>query len=110
MKASLNWVRFLNDKYHCAAEPAPDGIGTLVEKIGLQLGAVEEVIDLGKKYSGVVVVKVVSCAKHPNADKLSICLVDDAKFVKNVARNPAPLIKTHLKSKNGKSEVLPAMA
>jgi phenylalanyl-tRNA synthetase beta chain len=87
MKVSLNWVRFLNDKYHCAAEPAPDGIGALAEKIGLQLGAVEEVIDLGKKYSGVVVVKVVSCVKHPNADKLSICLVDDAKFAKNVARN-----------------------
>ena len=49
MKVSVNWIRFYNDLYHCAADPMPDGIDKLVEKIGAQLGAVEEVIDLGKK-------------------------------------------------------------
>ena len=76
MKVSLNWIRFLNEKYHCGAEPASKGIDDLVEKIGLQLGAVEEVVNLGKKYQGIVIVKVVSCVKHPNADKLSLCMVD----------------------------------
>src|SRR4051812_4237655 len=79
MKVSLNWIRFLNDKYHCAADPAPDGEKPLVEKIGAQLGAVEEVIDLGKKYRGIVIVKVLSAEKHPNADKLSVCMVDTGK-------------------------------
>jgi len=65
----------------------PNGIDDLVEKIGAQLGAVEEVIDLGKHYEGIVVVKVVSCEKHPNADKLSLCFVDDGGVVKDVERN-----------------------
>ena len=93
MKVSLNWVRHINDKYKCAADPAPDGVDALVEKIGAQLGAVEEVIDLGKRYKGIVVVKVVSCEKHPNADKLSVCLIDDAKAVKNVKRNKNGLVE-----------------
>lgn len=79
MKASLNWVRYLNDKYHCAAEPAPKSIDDLVEHIGLKLGAVDEVIDLGKKYQGIIIAKVKSCEKHPNADKLSVCMIDTGK-------------------------------
>jgi hypothetical protein len=43
----------------------PNGIDDLVEKIGAQLGAVEEVIDLGKRYEGIVVVKVVILRKAP---------------------------------------------
>jgi phenylalanyl-tRNA synthetase beta chain len=87
MKVSLNWVRFINEKYGSAADPAPDGVDALVEKIGAQLGAVEEVVNLGQKYQGIIVVKVVSQQKHPNADKLSVCLVDDGKMVNKVKRN-----------------------
>jgi phenylalanyl-tRNA synthetase beta chain len=87
MKVSLNWVRSINDKYGCSADPAPDGIDKLVEKIGAQLGAVEEVIDLGKKYEGIIVAKVISCEKHPNADKLSVCVIDDNGTSKGVKRN-----------------------
>jgi phenylalanyl-tRNA synthetase beta chain len=79
MKVSLNWIRFLNQKYQASADPAPDGIDKLVEKIGAQLGAVEEVIGLGKKYEKALIVKVVKCEKHPNADKLSLCMVDVGK-------------------------------
>ena len=93
MKASLNWIRFLNDKYHCAADPAPDGVDKLVEKIGAQLGAVEEVIDLSKKYQGLLIVKVIECVKHPNADKLSLCLVDDGGVNKKAERKEKGLIQ-----------------
>ena len=34
----------------------------LVEKIGAQLGAVEETIQLAPKYQGAVVAQVISCA------------------------------------------------
>jgi phenylalanyl-tRNA synthetase beta chain len=87
MKVSVNWIRNFNEKYKTSADPMPNGIDDLVEKIGAQLGAVEEVIDLGKRYEGIVVVKVVSCEKHPNADKLSLCFVDDGGIVKDVERN-----------------------
>ncbi|MDO8591633.1 MAG: phenylalanine--tRNA ligase subunit beta [bacterium] len=93
MKVSVNWVREINRQYQCSADPMPKGIDDLVEKIGAQLGAVEEVIDLGKKYQGIVVAKVVSCEKHPNADKLSLCLIDDGKAVKKVKRNKDGLIE-----------------
>lgn len=93
MKVSLSWIRFLNEKYRCAADPAPDGIGQLVDKIGSQLGAVEEVIDLGEHYKGIVVVKVISATNHSQADKLKICWIDDGGAIKKVARNDKGFIQ-----------------
>ena len=79
MKVSLNWIKQFTD--------VDISIDELVEKIGAQLGAVEEVVDLGKKYQGVVVAKVVGCEKHPNADKLSVCLIDDGATTQGVDRD-----------------------
>jgi phenylalanyl-tRNA synthetase beta chain len=87
MKVSVSWIRNLNNLYKTSADPMPKGIDDLVEKIGSQLGAVDEVTDLGKRYKGIVVAKVVSCEKHPNADKLSLCFIDDGGAVKNAERN-----------------------
>lgn len=69
MKVSLNAVRQFID-----FELPP--IDELVEGINQQLGGVEEVIDLGDKYKDAVIVRVVECEKHPNADKLSVCKID----------------------------------
>lgn len=63
------------------------GAQSIVAKIGAQLGAVEEVIEWGKQYQGVVVVKVIECEKHPNADKLHVCLIDDAGIMSTVERD-----------------------
>ncbi|MBI2588734.1 phenylalanine--tRNA ligase subunit beta [Candidatus Saccharibacteria bacterium] len=93
MKVSVNWIREINKKYQCSADPMPKGIDALVEKIGSQLGAVEEVVDVGKKYRGVVVAKVVSCEKHPNADKLSVCMIDDGGVVKKVRHDSKGLVQ-----------------
>ncbi len=56
MKVSLNWIKSFTSINLSTDE--------LVEKIGAQLGAVEEVIDLGKKYKGLLIVKVIRCEKH----------------------------------------------
>lgn len=93
MKVSVNWIRDINKKYQCSADPTPKGIDDLVEKIGAQLGAVEEVINVGEKYQGIVVSKVVKCEKHPNADKLSLCLIDDGGVVKKVKRDAKGLVE-----------------
>jgi phenylalanyl-tRNA synthetase beta chain len=78
----------MNKRYGSTAEDvAKIGIEALVEKIGAQLGAVEAVEPIGDKYQGIIIVKVVSCAKHPNADKLSICLIDDGGVAQGVARD-----------------------
>lgn len=73
MKVSLNTA-----KYYLGGEVWPD-VDDLVAKIGAQLGAVEEVIEYGKRYDGIIVAKVVECNKHPNADKLSVCKIDVGK-------------------------------
>ncbi len=49
----------------------------IVARMGAQLGSIEDVTNWADKYSGVIVAKVVSCVKHPDADKLSLCLIDD---------------------------------
>jgi phenylalanyl-tRNA synthetase beta chain len=79
MKVSVNWIK----QFTKVELPIDD----LVATIGAQLGAVEEVVDLGAKYQGVLVAKVVSCEKHPNADKLSLCWIDDGGAAQNVDRN-----------------------
>ncbi len=80
MKVSVNWVKWYSD-----IDLPP--IDELVTKIGAQLGAVEEVIDIGAKYKGIVVAKVVSCEKHPNADKLNVCAIDDGGNTPDVNRD-----------------------
>lgn len=59
----------------------------LLQKIGAQLGAVEEVIDWGARYQNIYVVKVVKVSDHPNADKLHVCLIDDGGIVENMTRD-----------------------
>ena len=79
MKISINWIKQFTE--------VDLPIDELVKKIGQQLGAVEEVIDVGARYRGIVVASVVSCEKHPNADKLSLCLIDDGGVVTDIDRN-----------------------
>jgi len=85
MKISVNWLReYTSVKL---------SIDELVAKIGAQLGEVEEVVDYGKPYQDVVVAKVVACEPHPNADKLSVCLIDDGGKVKGVKRDSQGLVQ-----------------
>ncbi len=87
MKISIDTIRLMNYRYKCTGEIMPDGVDALVEKIGAQLGAVETVTDLSQKYQGIVIAKVVSCEPHPNADKLTLCKLDDGGAVKRVDRD-----------------------
>lgn len=70
MKISLNTIQHYID-----FELPP--VEELVERINKQLGGVEQVIDLAAKYSAAKIVQVVECEKHPDADRLSVCQVDD---------------------------------
>lgn len=82
MKVSINEIKNLG-----YGDVVSLPIEELIEKIGAQLGAVEDVEDLGAKYQGVVVAKVVSCEDHPNADRLHVCKVDDGGVVDGVERD-----------------------
>lgn len=85
MIISLNWLKQYTD-----INMPVDELAVL---IGARLVEIEEIVDLGKKYEDVVVAKVVSVQKHPNADSLHICHVDDGKKVKGVDRNKDGLVQ-----------------
>ena len=80
MKVSLNIVRSLIN----FELPSVD---ELVLRVNQQLGGVEEVIDLGAKYAGARIVRVVECGKHPDADRLSVTKIDDGGAVPDVPRD-----------------------
>lgn len=82
MKVSINWAQQVSN-VDLKSIPQEE----LLQKVGSQLGAIEEVIDWKKRYDGIVVVKVVSCDQHPNADKLHVCKVDDGGVVPSVERD-----------------------
>lgn len=85
MKISVNWLR------QFTGMDLP--VDELVKKIGAQLGEVEEVINLGERYNGIVVAKVVSCVAHPNADKLHVCKLDDGGKVPGATRDKDGLVQ-----------------
>ncbi|HEY8998977.1 MAG TPA: phenylalanine--tRNA ligase subunit beta [Candidatus Saccharimonadales bacterium] len=87
MKVSVNQLRFLNEHYGSAGDPAPDGVEALVKKIGAQLGAVEETIDFGTRFKDVLIVKVVEYRKHENSDHLNVCKIDDGGRAEDVQRD-----------------------
>lgn len=83
MKTSVKWMqRFAPDS---AALKAP--IDELADKIGAQLGAIEAIEDLGEKYKGIIIAKIVSIADHPNADRLHVVMIDDGGVAQNVERD-----------------------
>lgn len=69
------------------------GAEEISRRIGSQLGAIEEVVDWGIRFQGIVVAKVVSCNKHPNADKLNVCLVDDGGVTADMERDANGLVQ-----------------
>lgn len=82
MKLSLNLAQYFSN-----VDLKATGLPEIIRSIGFQLGAIEEVTEYGKVYDGIVVAKVVSCEKHPNADKLSVCIIDDGGHTQNVERD-----------------------
>ena len=68
MKFSENWLR-----QHVKTSATRDELVATLTAIGLE---VEEMAVLGAALDGVVVARIVECARHPQADKLQVCQVD----------------------------------
>lgn len=86
MKVSLNVIKQLIN-----FELPP--VDELVQRINQQLGSVEQVENLAERYRGARVVRVVECAKHPNADRLSVTKIDDGMTVPDVPRDENGLVQ-----------------
>jgi phenylalanyl-tRNA synthetase beta chain len=69
MRINLDWLR---DFVDLDADPAK--IADALTSSGLEVDAVEPA---GAAFEGIVVAEVVAVERHPNADRLSVCSVDD---------------------------------
>ncbi len=68
MKFSENWLR-----QHVKTDASRETLAATLTAIGLE---VEDMTVLGAALDGVVVARIVECAKHPEADRLQVCQVD----------------------------------
>lgn len=73
MKISLNWLREFVE--------LPASVPELADLLTLAGVEVENVISLGVAIPKVVVAQINSSEQHPNADRLSVCKVDDGSGV-----------------------------
>ena len=76
MKFSEQWLRTLVDP-----QVSRDELVARLSMAGLEVDAVEPVAG---DFSGVVVGEVLECSQHPDADKLSLCVVSDGEQQVNV--------------------------
>jgi phenylalanyl-tRNA synthetase beta chain len=70
MKFTLSWL-----KEHLATEASIDAIVKTMTMTGLEVEGVE---NAGEKLKPFTVARIISAAKHPNADKLQVCQVETA--------------------------------
>src|ERR1051326_6990647 len=71
MKVTLNWL-----KQYVDFDWSPEELSERLTMLGIEVEGVQK---LGGDFEGVVVAQVVTRDKHPNADKLSRCRVNDGK-------------------------------
>lgn len=97
MKISYNWLK----QYVDVKLPAEE-VGKILTATGLEVEEIVEVESIRGGLKGVVTGRVISCEKHPNADKLSLTKVDVGQAeplpivcgAPNVALNQKVLVAT----------------
>lgn len=76
MKVTLNWL-----KRHVDFDWSAEELKERLTMLGIEVEGVQK---LGGEFENVVVAQVMTCDKHPNADKLSVCKVDDGRTQRQI--------------------------
>jgi len=76
MKVSLNWLAQYLD-----VEPIRKDLKGVLDKLTMRGLEVESIHDLSKGFDKVVVAQIEARDRHPNADRLSVCRVNNGKEV-----------------------------
>jgi phenylalanyl-tRNA synthetase beta chain len=71
MKITLNWL-----KEYVDFDWSPEELAERLTMLGMEVEGIQK---LGGEFPGVVVAQVITRDKHPNADKLSLCRVNDGQ-------------------------------
>src|SRR6266704_810812 len=74
MKFSVNWLREFVE-----LPPSIDALAELLTMSGVEIEAIEK---RGADFDCIVVAQVLESTQHPNADRLSVCQVDDGSGTK----------------------------
>jgi phenylalanyl-tRNA synthetase beta chain len=74
MNISYKWL-----KDYINLDLKPEEVAAILTDIGLEVEAVESYEQVRGGMKGLIIGKVLTCEKHPNADKLSITTVDTGK-------------------------------
>src|SRR3954465_14759128 len=69
MKVTLNWL-----KQYVNFDWSPEELSERLTMLGIEVEGIQK---LGGEFEGVVIAQVITREKHPNADKLSLCRVND---------------------------------
>src|SRR6476469_1800637 len=69
MKITLNWL-----KQYVDFDWSPEELSERLTMLGIEVEGVQK---LSGEFEGIVVAQVITRDKHPNADKLSLCRVND---------------------------------
>jgi phenylalanyl-tRNA synthetase beta chain len=85
MIISVNWLKKFT-AIDCSVEE-------LAALIGSRLVEIEEVVNLGAKYEGVVVAEVVECIKLEGSDHLNVTKIDDGGAIADVERDENGLVQ-----------------
>ena len=100
MKVSLNIVKQFTD--------VAMSVDDLVSVINKKLGSVDEVIDVGARYKDVIVARIVHAEKHPKADRLQVCKIDDNGIRQGVERDEDGLVQVVCGAPNARAGILVA--
>src|SRR5210317_1110492 len=71
MKISYNWL-----KQYIDTDLNPQEVSEILTNTGLEVEGLEEVQSVKGGLQGVIIGEVLSCEKHPDADKLTVCKVN----------------------------------
>ena len=76
MKVTLNWL-----KQYVEFDWSAEELAERLTMLGIEVEGVQK---LGGQFEGIVVAQVLTREKHPNADKLSLCHVNDGKTERQI--------------------------
>jgi len=107
MKISYNWL-----SSYIKTDLDVQKIGEILTNIGLEVEGIEKIGSQSPNLKGVVVGKVISLEKHPNADKLRVAMVDvggnenlqivcGAPNIAEEQKVPVAVVGTELSAKDG---------
>lgn len=100
MIVSVNWLKKFTE-----IDGTIDELATL---IGSRLVEIEAVVDLGKKYQGVVIAKVIECAPLEGSDHLNVTKIDDGGVVEGIERDENGLVQVVCGAPNVRAGLLVA--